>query len=356
MLTPLKKQITEIIKCDFGILDNSGNILIALDNTKEKTILSEFNKVNESILSITKIDNYLYYKIKPLRSKVFYVYMESCIKNSETIIKLIGLISKNYIKNYFEKHDKSFFVKGIVQNQLSINDIETKSKEYKIENEINRVIILIKNLEKTDYPIVNILNNLFHDKKNNYVVALDNSDIIYVMEVDKDFDHQTYKIASIIISTIEEELLIPVVIGVGKISNRLDNLFESYRSAKEAYKLGGIFESDKRILQYNKLGIGIFINKLNKEELEQFLEQIVDVEAFLKLDEEIIKTVQKFFENNLNISETARQMYLHRNTLVYRIEKVLRQIGLDVRTFEDAVFFKTAYMVKSYLEKLNDNT
>jgi len=356
VLTPLKKQITEIIDYDFGVLDSSGNILISLDKTKENERLSEVSKVKESVLSIIKIGNYLYYKIKPISSKTFYVYVEDKEKDSKTIIKLVGLVTKIYLKQYFEKHDKLFFIRSIVQKDTLENEIKSKCKTHKIENEKDRVVLIIKNLEKTEYSLSEIINNLFYDKKNDYVVELDNGDTVYIMEVSEQFEKQVQKTASIIIETLEQELLVPIVVGVGKISKYLNLLFESYESAKTACELGGIFETDKRIFLYSKLGIGMLVNKLNKQELTQFIDQIVNVKAFESLDEEILKTVQKFFENNLNISETARQMYLHRNTLVYRIEKVLKQTGMDVRIFDDAVFFKTAYMVKAYLEKLNDNT
>ncbi|MBN2852470.1 MAG: helix-turn-helix domain-containing protein, partial [Clostridia bacterium] len=324
--------------------------------TKEKTVSGDFNQLSDGNLSIIKIENYLYYRIKPIRNKTYYVFIEDKKENSDIILKLIAVLTSNYIKTYYEKHDKTYFLKSIIQKQATPADIMQKTSQYKIQADKQRVVLLLKLAEKPDFSVAEILSNLFIDQKQNYVVELDNCDIIYIVEVEDNFENQLSMIASTIITTVEEELLIPVVIGVGKAVNNLLLLEESYHSANLACEIGGVFESEKNIFTYSKLGIGVFINKLSKADLEQFFHQIVDTEAFEKLDDEIVKTIQKFFENNLNISETARKMYLHRNTLVYRIEKVQKQTGLDVRNFDDALLFKTAYMVKTYLEKLNDNT
>jgi carbohydrate diacid regulator len=85
---------------------------------------------------------------------------------------------------------------------------------------------------------------------------------------------------------------------------------------------------------------------------EMFIKEIFG-ERNIDLDDETMVTIQKFFENSLNISETARQLYIHRNTLVYRLERLEKMIGLDIRKFEDAMTFKIAMMVIAHMDYQN---
>jgi len=356
VLSPLKKQITEIIECDFGIIDKTGTILIAKTLSKEKTILKEFNQIANSNLLINKLGSFIYQKIKPQRNKVFYVYVDDSVENSKTILKLISLLANNYIKMYYEKYNKHFFLKQILREKVTDIEFSKKSDIYKFNNDISRVVMIVKTLDSSDVDISEILINMFADNKKNFIVELDNRDAVLIVETNHSSEQDIVDMASSIIATIEEELLIPVIVGIGNFVSNLKDIAQSYNNANVACDIGGVFEREKNIFTYSKLGIGLLINKVSKEQLQIFLNQIIDIEVFNNLDDEIIKTIQQFFENSLNISETARKMYLHRNTLVYRIEKVQKQTGLDVRNFEEAILFKAAHMVKSYLEKLNDNT
>ncbi len=355
MLTPLKKQLSKIVPCNFGVIDQKGNILM----TSDENIDYISSLVNDMLLSSVfpmETSSYVISRIKPYRTNIFYFYLEKKVKNHLLVLQLLSAMTENFIKSYYDKFDRAHFLRSVIQQEVTESNMKKKMISYKITNERKRIVLKIKTIEKTNHSIETILNNLFSDHKFDYVIELDNCDIVYIMEVDEDAEEIAITAAKNLIATIEQELLIPVVVGIGKLVYDIASLADSYESASLACEIGGIFESEKNIFTYSKLGIGVFISKLNKEELAQYLNMIIDVELFTKLDEEIIRTIQKFFENNLNISETARKMYLHRNTLVYRIDKVLKQTGLDVRNFDDALLFKTAYMVKSYMEKLNDNT
>lgn len=355
MLTPLKKQLSKIVPCNFGVIDQKGNILISSDEGKENISL-----ILDDILSSTifpmETSSYIIGKIKPYRTNIFYFYLEKKVNDYSLVLQLLSVMTENFIKSYYDKYDRAHFLRSIIQREITDANMKKKMNSYKIFDNQYRIVLKIKTVKKTNQSIETILTNLFMDHKNNYVIELDNCDIVYIMETNEDAEALAITAASDLIATIEQELLIPVVVGIGRVIDDVASLADSYDSANLACEIGGIFETEKNIFTYSKLGIGVFISKLKKEELAQYLNMIIDVELFKKLDEEIIRTIQKFLENNLNISETARKMYLHRNTLVYRIDKVFKQTGLDVRNFEDALLFKTAYMVKAYMEKLNDNT
>ncbi len=354
MLTPLKKQLSKIVPCNFGVIDQKGNILISSDE-KNENILPLVDDILSSSIFPMETSSYVISKIKPYRTNIFYFYLEKKVKDFSLVLKLLSVMTENFIKSYYDRYDRAHFLRSVIQREITDVNMRKKMSSYKINDDQQRIVLKIKTIEKTNHSMETILTNLFIDHKNNYIIELDNCDIVYIMEADEDAEEMAILAANDLIATIEQELLIPVVVGIGKIVTDVGSLADSYESANLACEIGGIFELEKNIFTYSKLGIGVFISKLQKEELAQYLNMIIDVKLFSKLDEEIIRTIQKFFENNLNISETARKMYLHRNTLVYRIDKVLKQTGLDVRNFDDALLFKTAYMVKSYMEKLNDN-
>ena len=145
--------------------------------------------------------------------------------------------------------------------------------------------------------------------------------------------------------------MVKASIGIGTIVDSTIDLERSYKEAKMALLVGGIFENDRPIVNYNNLGIGRLIYQIPVEFCKLFLNEVFRTGSFEMLDTETMLTIQKFFENNLNVSETSRQLYVHRNTLVYRLDKIEKITGLDLRRFDDAIIFKVAMLVKRYLDK-----
>jgi carbohydrate diacid regulator len=142
-------------------------------------------------------------------------------------------------------------------------------------------------------------------------------------------------------------------VGVGTPVNNIIGLSKSFKEAQIAIEVGKIFESERLIISYESLGIGRLIYQLPTTLCELFLSEVFKKESLNALDDETIATITKFFENNLNVSETSRKLYVHRNTLVYRLDKVEKLTGLDLRIFDHAIVFKVALMVKKYLESQN---
>ena len=211
--------------------------------------------------------------------------------------------------------------------------------------------MLIRQIDKSDVSTVEVVQNLFPDRQKDFVLSLNETDIVVIKELtpDTDPDKTLTALAATIESTISSELLIKTVIGIGTVLEHLWELADSYKEAQTAIDVGKVFDTEKTIINYENLGIGRLIYQLPTTLCEIFLSEVFKKNSIDSLDQETLFTINKFFENNLNVSETARKLFVHRNTLVYRLEKIKKLTGLDLREFDDAITFKVALMVKKYL-------
>ena len=149
--------------------------------------------------------------------------------------------------------------------------------------------------------------------------------------------------------TLSSEFYTRVNVGIGTSVIGVKELARSFKEAQMALEVGKVFDTDKNIVSYDNLGIARLIYHLPTTLCETFLHEVFKKGSIESLDHETLFTIQKFFENNLNVSETSRKLFVHRNTLVYRLEKIKKLTGLDLREFDHAIIFKIALMVKKYL-------
>lgn len=264
---------------------------------------------------------------------------------------------QNIIRIYREKESKLSFIQNLLMDNLLQVDIFNRSRQLKIPMERKRAVFLVETKNSEDNNCMKVLSNLYVDKA--YVTAVDEHYIVVVMEfADSDGDKKLQSVANTMLDMLNSETMLHVRIGYGGIMDTLKELSRSYKEAKLALDVGKIFYPAKTIISYSSLGIGRLIYQLPLNLCEMFMKETFTETAMEDLDDENIQTVIKFFENNLNVSETARQLYIHRNTLVYRLEKLEKTSGLDVRQFEDALTFRIAMMVNNYmnyLKKSNDD-
>lgn len=158
------------------------------------------------------------------------------------------------------------------------------------------------------------------------------------------------KTADVIIRLFESDTNCNIHIAYGTIVNELKEVSRSYKEARMALDVGKIFFEGQDVIAYSQLGIGRLIYQLPIPLCKMFIKEIFGGKSPDDFDEEILTTINKFFENSLNVSETSRQLYIHRNTLVYRLDKLQKSTGLDLRVFEDAITFKIALMVVKYMK------
>ena len=229
-------------------------------------------------------------------------------------------------------------------------DIYLKSRELRFNSDVSRVCMLIKVTSKTDVSAYDVVQNLFPDKNKDFVININETDIALVKEIRNNIDPRDIdKLAGSIVDTLSSEFYTHCVVGIGTVVDSIKDLARSFKEAQVALEVGKVFDTERAIVSYDNLGIARLIYQLPTTLCEMFLKEVFKRGSIESLDHETLFTIQRFFENNLNVSETSRKLFVHRNTLVYRLEKIKKITGLDLREFEDAIVFKVALMVKKYL-------
>ena len=263
----------------------------------------------------------------------------------------MAVVTFNSAKSYYEeKHDKATFVKNIISDNILLGDIYTQAKELHFLSEAPRATFLVRQLGPADVSAIDVIQNLFPDKQSDFVISINETDIALIKQLPEGADSKDLqKIAKQISTAVTQELGIKVVIGIGTIVPHIRDLARAYKEAGVAIDVGKVFDTEKTVINYENLGIGRLIYQLPTILCQMFLQEVFKKNPIDALDQETLLTINKFFENNLNVSETARKLFVHRNTLVYRLEKIKKLTGLDLREFDDAITFKVALMVKKYL-------
>ena len=238
----------------------------------------------------------------------------------------------------------------MVLDNILPGDIMIKARELHFNNEAHRVVLLIRIVSSNDVSAFDVIQNLFPDKNKDFVFTTSESDIVLIKEVRPNIELQDLeKLAFSIADTLSSEFYTRVNVGIGTVVDNVRALAVSFKEAQIALEVGKVFDTDKTIISYENLGIARLIYHLPTTLCETFLKEVFKKGSIESLDQETLFTIQKVFENNLNVSETSRKLFVHRNTLVYRLEKIKKLTGLDLREFDHAIIFKIALMVKKYL-------
>lgn len=271
----------------------------------------------------------------------------------------IGQLGVSQLSNllfaYKEKMDKNRFIQNLLMDNLLLVDVYNQAKKMKIPVEQRRTVFLIEPKSDGDSLILETLKGLYATGTRDFVTAIDEKNVILVKALESTESYpELEKIGRTISDTLSMEAMVSVRVSYGTIVDELRDVSKSYKEAGMALEVGRVFYSDKNILAYNELGIGRLIHQLPISLCEMFLKEVFEGDVDELFDEEELTTVFCFFDNNLNISETARQLYVHRNTLMYRLEKIQKKTGLDVRTFEDALTFKIAMMVANHMKHMKN--
>lgn len=271
----------------------------------------------------------------------------------EEAVKYVSLmaISLANVKQFFdERYDRANFVKNIIMDNILPGDIYIKSRELHFNTEASHVVLLIRTITKNDVSVYDVIQNLFPDKQKDFIINISDSEIALVKEVKNTIDSADLeKLARSIVDTLSSEFYTHCLVGIGTIVDGIRDLARSFKESQVALEVGKVFDTEKAIVSYGNLGISRLIYQLPITLCETFLREVFKRGSIEMLDQETLFTIQKFFENNLNVSETSRKLFVHRNTLVYRLEKIKKLTGLDLREFEHAIVFKIALMVKKYL-------
>ncbi len=345
-------QLKEISDHTFGVMDTEGCVVSCTD----MSMLGE--RWTDAALKVgNSSDAIVTFAQKTFKAIVgnsnYFEYAVFCTGDDEAARSFCQLayIALNDAKTFYEeKHDRGTFVKNIIMDNILPGDIYIRAKELHFATDAPRAVFLIRQLGHSDVATVDVLAGMFPDKLQDFVLSINENDIAVVKQISGSTTSEDLeKIAMSVEDTLKNELRIKTVIGIGTIADHLRELADSYKEAQTAIDVGKVFDTERSIMHYENLGIGRLIYQLPTTLCEIFLSEVFKKNSIDSLDQETLFTINKFFENNLNVSETSRKLFVHRNTLVYRLEKIKKLTGLDLRQFDHAIVFKVALMVRKYL-------
>lgn len=343
-------QMRDTIGRVIGVIDENATVVACSELSRIGTSNEYFSiELGDSHDTFIR-DGYTY---KPFGVHVkpdYAVFVEGTDEAASKYSSILA-ISLSSIKQYYdEKYDRNNFIKNIILDNVLPGDISIKSRELHFNADVSRVVFLINIISTNDVSAYDVIQNLFPDKNKDFVFNITESDIVLVKEIKPSTDVKDLeKLAKSISDTLSTEFFTRVNVGIGTPIVGVKDLARSFKEAQIALEVGKVFDTDKTIVSYDNLGIARLIYHLPTTLCETFLKEVFKKGSIESLDHETLFTIQRFFENNLNVSETSRKLFVHRNTLVYRLDKIKKLTGLDLREFDHAIIFKIALMVKKYL-------
>jgi len=345
-------QLKEVADRTFGVIDTDGCVISCTDvNLIGERWSDAALKVFGSEQSTATFGQKTFHAI--VSSAGFFEYAVFCTGDDEQarICCNLAYIALNDAKIFYEeKHDRGTFIKNIIMDNILPGDIYVRAKELHFATDAPRAVFLVRQLSHGDVATVDVLSNLFPDKLQDFVLSINETDIAVIKQLPAVAEpEELEKLAQNMEETLRSELYIKTVIGIGTVAEHLRELADAYKEAQTAIDVGKVFDTEKSVINYENLGIGRLIYQLPTTLCEIFLTEVFKKNSIDSLDQETLFTINKFFENNLNVSETSRKLFVHRNTLVYRLEKIKKLTGLDLRQFDHAIVFKVALMVRKYL-------
>ena len=344
-----------ITRIDLCVCDTEGKVLATTfpdAEEYENFILAFVDSPADSQV----IQGYQFFKVFDEHQLEYILLAKGGSDDAYMVGKLAAFQIQNLLVAYKERFDKDNFIKNLLLDNLLLVDIYNRAKKLHIETSVKRVVYIIETKHEKDVNALETVRSLFAGKTKDFITAVDEKNIIIVKEVKPG---ETYddleKTANMVLDMLNTEAMTKVHVSFGTVVGEIKEVSRSYKEAKMALDVGKIFYSDKNVIAYSRLGIGRLIYQLPIPLCKMFIREIFDGKSPDDFDEETLTTINKFFENSLNVSETSRQLYIHRNTLVYRLDKLQKSTGLDLRIFEDAITFKIALMVVKYMKYMENS-
>ncbi len=354
MLQSTIEGVKSIARTDLCLMNTDGDVIAST--------IQDAGRYKESVIrfaaspaEIQVVQGYQYFKVLDGNTLEYVMLIRGDGDDIYTIGKLVVFQIQNLLSAYKEKHDKDNFIKNVLLDNMLLVDIYNKARKLRVDTEARRCVIVVETSRSRDNTAMDILKGLFAGRTRDFITAVNEESIIIVHDLGRNEDYKEINNLSVnIVDTLNTEAMASARAAFGTIVTNIKDISRSFKEAQMAMDVGKIFYEDRHVVAYSRLGIGRLIYQLPVSLCKMFIDEIFPNMTPDDLDEETLLSIRKFFENSLNVSETARQLYIHRNTLVYRLDKVNKATGLDLRIFEDAITFEIALMVVKYMRFLED--
>lgn len=349
ILQTTMEGLKAITRVDLCVMDTEGKVLASTMNNAEEYENAVLDFVNSPADSQV-LSGFQFFKVFDEHQLEFVILARGDSDDVYMVGKIASFQTQNLLVAYKERFDKDNFIKNLLLDNLLLVDIYNRSKKLRIDTDVRRIAVIIELNNDKELNGLEIVRGIYTGKTKDFITAVDEKSVIVVREVKENENYEALtKSCKGLLDMLHGEGLSKCRIALGTIVHEIKDVSHSYKEAKMALDVGKIFYSERAIVAYSNLGIGRLIYQLPVPLCKMFIKEIFDGKFPDDLDEETLITINKFFENSLNVSETSRQLYIHRNTLVYRLDKLQKSTGLDLRVFEDAITFKIALMVVKYM-------
>ncbi|MCC8142033.1 MAG: helix-turn-helix domain-containing protein [Lachnospiraceae bacterium] len=350
-LDQVLEEMTGISKRDFLLFSVDGE---QVAGSAQEGFAEQIRQFADSPAETQVMEEWIYFRVE-MHEETEYVLL--CSSNGETdqsyVIGRMALCNvRNLLLSQQEPETRTSGLRQILTGEIPASKVAEKCHQLRLKPN-NYILYVIQYKNNEDSILIEMLKNLFANSPLDYVIEMDGSRAVLIKDTASltDLDFEQY--AQMIVDNLQTEAMTNVWVGYGDPVDSFEQMGTAYSDACTALKIGTVFYAEERVYYYQRLGIGRLIYKLPADQCEMFLQEVLGENMEIDLDEETMNTIKKLFDNNLNISETARQLYIHRNTLVYRLERIEKKLGLDIRSFDDAMMFRIAMMVRIHLNELN---
>ena len=342
-----------IARVDISVMDVDGKpVAYTADMSGSSRAVVEFAK---SPADSQEIQGYQFFKVYDEQQLEYVLVIAGTGEDVYTIGKLSAFQVQNLLVAYKERFDKDNFIKNLLLDNLLLVDIYSRAKKLHIQMDVSRVVMIVESENGKDNNALELARAYFGSSSKDFITAVDENNVIVVKDLsESDNSKEIDRAARGLCGTLQKEGLKGVHIAYGTVVKEIKEVSRSYKEAKMALDVGKIFFDERDVIAYSALGIGRLIYQLPIPLCKMFIKEIFGGKSPDEFDEETLTTIHKFFENSLNVSETSRQLFIHRNTLVYRLDKLQKSTGLDLRVFEDAITFKIALMVVKYMKYMEN--
>ncbi len=339
-----------ITRVDLTVLDPEGKEVATTLSAKATLAIKNAKDFTVGPADSQEIQGYQYFKVFDDANVEYILIAYGVGEDVYMVGKMVAFQLQSLVVAYKERFDKDNFIKNLLLDNLLLVDIYSRAKKLHIATDVRRVAIILEAGDNKDINLLETMRTHFGTNNKDFITAVDENNVIVVKELEEgDFIAEVEKAASNIVTTLAKDGIHGLKIAYGTPVGEIKEVSRSYKEAKMALDVGKIFFADREIIAYSELGIGRLIYQLPIPLCKMFIKEIFGGKSPDEFDEETLTTINKFFDNSLNVSETSRQLFIHRNTLVYRLDKLQKTTGLDLRVFEDAITFKIALMVVKYM-------
>ncbi len=348
-------QMKDATKRCFGVTDDQGNVIASSDLSMMGYTIEEIQSaVIEAGSELFAAGGRTCRALGSGGRGAYIVFVDGVDEHARSVCILAAVALGEAKNGYDDKHDAATFVKNIISDNILPGDVYVRAKELRFSAETPRAVFIVRQSERTEAAVMEYLQTLYPSRDKDFVLSMSETDVVVIRELPAGFEtEELQRTAEQIQKSLEKDIGVSCVVGIGSPVMHLRELADRYKEAQTAIEVGKVFDTEKTVVSYESLGIGRIIYQLPTTLCEMFLAEVFKKSPIESLDQETLYTINKFFENNLNVSETSRKLFVHRNTLVYRLEKIKKLTGLDLREFDHAIVFKVALMVKKYLDTQN---